>query len=237
MGESLIYSTNKAQTDFLSHLSSDVIAELTEDLWQIKEIIRLEELQALLSANPSLDVACIDVSDSGTIEVLEQYRKNNPLFYLLIIADAKMLPTQYIKPSIMATSLLLKPYSKQNAREILKQLIASYLKLSENSENFFTVSIKDEGTLRIPTESISYFESREKKLFLRVDEKELAFYGTLDKLEQELPAHFIRCHRSFIINYDKVKSIKFAENYLVLESEDIIPISRSMKSKLKEYKK
>ena len=237
MGESLIYSTNKTQTDFISQVSSDVIAELTEDFWQVKEMIRLEEFKAYLSANPSLDLACVDVSGEGTIEILEQYRKNNPLFYLLIIADSKMLPTQYIKPSIMATSLLLKPYTRQNARDIIKQLIASYLKLSENSDSFFTVNNKDEGTMRIPTDSIAYFESREKKLFLRVDERELAFYGTLDKLLQALPSHFIRCHRSFIINYNKIKTIHFAENYLELESGDIIPISRSMKSNLKEYKR
>lgn len=50
-------------------------------------------------------------------------------------------------------------------------------------------------------EEIQYLEARDKKIILHVNKYEISFYSSLQKLEKILPDYFIRCHRSYIVNF------------------------------------
>ena len=48
---------------------------------------------------------------------------------------------------------------------------------------------------------------------------------TLDKMQDFLPDNFVRCHRSFIINKDKIISIDKKEKEVILENNLSCPIN------------
>jgi DNA-binding LytR/AlgR family response regulator len=55
-------------------------------------------------------------------------------------------------------------------------------------------------------------------------------YGTLKKIEERLPsAKFVRVHRSFIVNVDKISNIDSTN--LIIDKK-IIPISETHKAQL-----
>lgn len=72
-------------------------------------------------------------------------------------------------------------------------------------------------------------------MYLNTDTEEYAFYDTLDELTKRLSDGFIRCHRSFLVNKNKIEKVFLSQNRLVLEEDFEIPLSRSYKPALKEY--
>jgi len=55
-------------------------------------------------------------------------------------------------------------------------------------------------------------------------------HSTMKKIEEKLPDHlFLKIHRSFIINVDRIIDI---EDNSVLIEKDVIPVSRSSRPEL-----
>ena len=90
-----------------------------------------------------------------------------------------------------------------------------------------------EETLSIPYSQIYFFEAREKKVFVCTCREEFGFYHTIDKLEKDLPEQFIRCHRGFIVNTEKIRRISFSQNVIFLADDFNVPLSRSYKPLLR----
>ncbi len=61
----------------------------------------------------------------------------------------------------------------------------------------------------IPYTNIMYLESRSKKIYVIVGNKEYSYYDTLDNLENKLGSEFIRCHRSYIVSRYYIKKFNY----------------------------
>ena len=58
------------------------------------------------------------------------------------------------------------------------------------------------------------------------------FYDNLEHAARELGESFLRCHRSFLVNMDRIR--KYSSNEIVLEGDITIPISRSYGKAVKQ---
>ena len=76
--------------------------------------------------------------------------------------------------------------------------------------------------LLIKMEDIAYFEAKEKYVFIHNTEgKEYLIDFTLTTLEEKLPPQFIRVHRAFIVNKEKIKEVqKYFDGRYVLKIND-----------------
>ena len=215
-------------------LSKDLAAMLSEDYWNMEQAITLDKLQAILEDKPLMDMLMFDVTPKDAIECLLKVRKSYRETQLMIIADLTTSPMEYMKPGIMASSLLLRPWTKEQAREVLKEFFQAYIeKYSQpDDKNMFVIESK-EGNLHIPYDQIYFFEAREKKIFICTGKEEYGFYYTIDKLAEELPEQFIRCHRGFIVNKYKIRKVVLSQNIIYLVDDLDVPLSRSYKSIVK----
>ncbi|MDO5551103.1 MAG: LytTR family DNA-binding domain-containing protein, partial [Lachnospiraceae bacterium] len=68
-------------------------------------------------------------------------------------------------------------------------------------------------------------------------QEEFGFYETIENMEKQLPEFFCRCHRSYIVNMQKVKAVKPSLNVIELQDGITVPLSRSYKKTIKEYHK
>lgn len=92
---------------------------------------------------------------------------------------------------------------------------------------YFTVKSK-ESTMRIPHESITYFESSQRKVTLFAKKKAFEFYAKLNEVITLLPQdQFVKCHQSFIVNLAKVKELDKVNRCFMMDSGDVIEISKS----------
>lgn len=229
------YDEERAELDELKAVTKELAARLSEDIWRIEQMSSLKQLRAWLEETPLLDMLLYDVTRLGALDYLRQIRKSYRRAGLLILADRDTSPMTYLKPDIHADSLLLRPWSKEQVLEVLEEFIREYLETSRGMEEQFYVIDTKEGSTRIPYDKIYYFEAREKKVYVCAGKEEFGFYYTIDKLTEELPEQFIRCHRGFVVNSLKIRKIMLSQNIICLADGFAVPLSRSYKADLKEF--
>ena len=164
------------------------------------------------------------------------------LFEKLILKDERIF-SDILEVSIQNTALvLLLPYSVlwlyfswHDKKHRLEQLE----NIPESTKALDLISFKDErNTLRLSLKpnDVLYIESSDNYVnifYLSQQKKEVYLLrNSLKKLEESLPERlFIRCHRSFLINRNIVKTIKREKEgvFIELESDPIIriPVSKT----------
>lgn len=236
----IAYDSYTKELDEIKWISKELISRLSEEQWFIEQFSSIAELSNFMKQKPLLDLLLYDVEEKEAVSYLQQIRRNYQKAHILLLADASTSPMEYIKPGICANSLLLRPWTKEQAVEILREFFLEYLKMIEQEKlegsDLYIIESK-EGTLSIPYDQIYYFEAREKKIYVSVGTKEFGFYNTIDKLAGELPEQFIRCHRGFIVNKNKIRKIMLSQNIIYLADGLDVPLSRSYKSVLKGFGK
>lgn len=230
----LLYDRDKKELELLRALSKNLAALLSEDYWNISQADSPDALQGLLADSPLMDMLMYDVTPEDAISRLSGIRKSYREMQLMVIADLTTSPMTYMKPGIMASSLLLRPWTKEQAAEVLGEFFQAFIEQSQKTDDkdIYVVESK-EGNLHIPFEQIYFFEAREKKIFVCTGREEYGFYHTIDKLADELPEQFVRCHRGFIVNRYKIRKVALSQNVIYLTNHLEVPLSRSYKPMLK----
>lgn len=236
----LVYLKTKSKVAELVALSRELIAQMSEEYWEIKHISDATELNKYLEKNPLINLIVYDVRDSSSMEELRMIRRQYKQSRIMIIADTAISPMEYIRPDLQISSLLLKPWTQQQAYAVFYDFFGEYLEFCVKERNYedsiYRIETK-EGTINIPYEQICFFEAREKKVYVCLGKEEYGFYSTIDKLAETLPDYFVRCHRSFIVNTKKIRKIVLSQNMLYLHDGFTVPLSRSYKTTLKEIGK
>ena len=230
----IVYDPHAEEMELIKKLVRQAAAVLTEEKWQMEFFTRREQVAAFLKDRPLLDLACYDVSPKGSIDDLERIRRDYQKMRLLLIADASMTPMEYIRPTILASSLLLRPISPEQAREQLMELVEQFQDQAFHGQEESLVIETREGRTYVPLAQIYYFEAREKRVYVRLKKQEMAFYETMEHLEERLPDYFVRCHRSFIVSRQRIRKVMLSKSLIELEQGMQIPLSRSYKPAFKE---
>lgn len=79
--------------------------------------------------------------------------------------------------------------------------------------------------LRVDPGTVLYAESDRRKLRVYTDDGVYETYLTMDRLETMLPRRFLRCHKSFLVNPERVGTL--AEDCFILTDGSRVPISRA----------
>ena len=207
-------------------------ARMTEESLDIVRIRTKEDFQNYTKETRHADLICADVSVIEGVRQIEIMRELYKKAIIVLIADIQTSPVTYMKPTILASALLLKPLKEAMVQQTVEEVFRCCIQENTDDE-VFIVEAKEEK-YRIPYSEILYFESRSKKIYACTANDEYGFYDTMDRLEEECMKYFVRCHRSFIVNRDKVDKVKLSQNYLTLQGGLEIPLSRSYKSVIKE---
>lgn len=228
------------------------------------ELPAQEELQYLIDTYSSIEVT--DRFDDG-LDVLKYFQENTTDVLFLDInlpsLDGMMLAGSLAqfkhKPTIVFTTAykehaakafeleafdyILKPYSEERVAAMLKKLESQ--KASANTERVEPAETpvrlnvwKDEKIYVINLKEIAYAEADEKQTTVHTKDEVYTYPGSISTFEQQLPADtFFRCHRSYIVNTEKIHEILpwFHNTYLVKMKGlgEQIPVSRS---KAKEFR-
>lgn len=230
----MVYDNRSEERELMQHTIRQAAAHLTEEKLELAYFERMEQMSVFLKESPLLDMACYDVSAKGSIDLLERIRRQYKETLLLLIAEPSMSPMEYIRPSILASSLLLRPITGDRLMDNLSELWEQYQEKNSGEEEESLVIETREGKTFVPFSKIYYFEAREKKIYLRLKKQELTFYDTLEHLAERLPESFVRCHRSFIVSRNRIRRVMLSKNLIVLEQGMEIPLSRSYKPAFKE---
>lgn len=232
----LISDESQKERQYITGYARELAAKWTEEQWKVRQCKTFCELEKIVESKEKTDIACVDITMEGALELTKQLRQKSAQAYIILIADTWISPLAYMRPSVGAESLMLKPLTKEQIRQVLEEAIGTYVRrfYKPDEKKVFVLENKN-GRELIAYDKICFFESREKKIYLNTEMEEYGFSDTLDMLEERLSDIFLRCHRSFLINKEKIRRVCLSQNFLMLEGEFEIPISRTCKPAVKEY--
>lgn len=230
----LNYCIDAKDSNLIESEMRNVIALYSDDDWEINSYVEINNYVEKYKTHSQIDMSCFDVTKDGSVEILEELRKRDKNAMLILISDVTVSPLKYMKPALMAGSLMLKPLNRPMISTTIKEVF-NVLDSSQQThdDKKFCIETKS-GQKFVSYDKIIFFEAREKKIFLNTECEEIAFYSSLDVLEKSLPDNFVRCHRGFIANKNRITQILFAQNIIYCGPDIVIPLSRSCKPILKE---
>lgn len=172
--------------------------------------------------NNELDLVFLDIQMPELSGVNFMKIVGDKMKYILTTAYAEYALEGYEHNVI---DYLLKPVSFDRfQKSALKALERFPVEDSQNTHFF----IKSSGQQhRINFNDIFYIESIKDYVNIKTINQEYIVLETLKSLESQLPDNFIRVHKSYIVNINKIKSI--LQKIIILNSEKEIPIGDSYK--------
>lgn len=139
-----------------------------------------------------------------------------------------------------AVDYLLKPFSEERFGKTIDKIRRSKGNISGiHSKNIQHLSVKKNAQIHLINLEDIYFINAEGD-YVQINSKEGKFLKqiTIKQLEEKLNDHFIKIHRSYIVNKDQIGSIEKMgkEQYIVhLKCGEHLPVSRSNFSNLKNF--
>ena len=148
-----------------------------------------------------------------------------------------------------AVDYLLKPFGldefRRAANRLQTRLNSQGTVPNESSEDSLrTVPNESDDTIFVKTDykviklaisDIRYIEGMSEylKIYLEGQQKPVVTLLSMKKMEDYLPAHFMRIHRSYIINLKKIQEVN--KNRVIMDSDTYLPIGDNYKEAFNDY--
>lgn len=231
-----VYDREQRELESLKQLSKETVAYLSEETLEMYSFSSPRAALDFAAQGETLDLACIRIRGKEEICLLRLLRKHFLQLDFLLVADRAVSPMEYLTPDIRAAALLLYPYQPGQQKQVWEIFLKDFLakRNTDGAEEMFVVE-NQSGKIPIPVAQIYYIEVRERKIYIRLRNKEYVQYGALEHVMRKLPDTFLRCHRSFAFNTHHLDLVKLSENAIYLEHGIMVPLSRSYKASVKEY--
>ena len=140
---------------------------------------------------------------------------------------------------VNAVDYLLKPFGLQDfqrAANRLKERMTISAAPAAPTDADDTLFLKtDYRILKVNIPDIRYVEAMSEylKVWLEGEAKPIITLLSMKKMEERLPANFMRIHRSYIINLDKIQEVN--KNRVIMDAETYLPIGDLYKDAFQAY--
>lgn len=148
----------------------------------------------------------------------------------------KPVKEERFQQTILKVAQLTKSFSH---KKVLQTLEAFYTEKEKRKITSITVK-KGDKVVFVKLEEISHFKATEKYVSLFTSKGSELIEESLTRLEQKLPAHFLRIHRSVLVNTEWIEEIqKYFNNRFIITlnngEKTKITSGRTYKEAIKQY--
>jgi len=215
------------------------------------EIVRecangFEAVKAITEMSPDLVFLDIQMPKLNGFEVLELIEKRPTVIFTTAFDEFALKAFE-----VHAVDYLLKPFSQERLDEALRHVEGMSATLDSTQVHSLVTTARGqilpaerilvrEGSKVhiVRTDDIDFIEARDDYAAIRTGGKELLKQTTLSTLEEELdPRRFVRIHRSFILNIDRLAKVElYAKDsrIAILNDGARLQVSRAGYARLKE---
>ena len=185
------------------------------------------ELLSYLEHN-QVNVLLLDIelkSDISGIELAEKVRAKNKSMYFIFTTGH----LEYILPAFKVKTFdyLPKPITLERLEETILRLMDD---IKQNPKKF--IRLNNKNTI-INQDSIYYIQKDGMKLVFHTENRLYEVYSSFNKIQPCLPDNFIRCHKSFIVNMNKILDIK-SDNTVLFDNKNFCCIGPKYKNNFME---
>ena len=202
--------------DVLSHhihavQSNSKIVKVTSDI---------DDIMKYIENNAEITIYYLDIKLCGSqngFYIASKIRERDYLSHIIFVTNyGELMPLTY-EYKLEALDYIV----KENTDE-MRQRICAALDFAEQRQHkgyIKCLNIQNkQKNFSIPFEEICYIESIKSshKLQLYYDTGIITFYGLLKDIQEQLDDRFLRCHKSIIINVEKIVSVDKQQHIVVL---------------------
>ncbi|MEQ3661906.1 MAG: response regulator [Flavobacterium sp.] len=177
--------------------------------------------------NNNVDFAILDINikgDQNGIWLANHIIQNYSIPHLFLTAYSD---TETIKEALKTEPLgyLVKPFQKHDLFTAIEIAVLNYSKSKANKKD--TLLLKhNEIFVKIEIEKILFIESDKNYLIINHQDGTYRYRSTISDFVKELPSNFIKTHKGFIVNIEKISG--FTNTQLYIDNFKI-PISKTFK--------
>ena len=172
----------------------------------------------------------MDMDEKSGLDLAKEIRQNyhSDCLILFLTNYPKYMQNSF---DVRAFQYMIKPVQFD---EFEKKFNAARKYLEKDDKNRVVLKI-DEDNVVFFTNEIYYIEKEKssKQFLVYLEDKCVVAKGVLSAIENQLlEQHFMRTHRSYLVNMKHIRSIQ--KNDLVLSNGNLVPISRRKEKELKQ---
>lgn len=213
--------------EIISCLQTWICARFSQESVKIFSFASAKDLTDAVGQGLQADIAILDIllgEDNGILLAKQLFPSAAQTQVIFITGYVEYCSAVYETEHIY---FLLKPLKEQAFHKAMDKALRAW---QDTRKGELLVQTK-RSIQRIPVPSIRYLESMGRKVRLYCQDEVVECYATLSVLANDLPGHFVSCHKSFLVNLDYVK--KMEANQFVLTGNEEIPISQAKKGHAK----
>lgn len=204
---------------------ADAVKKMAADFFRTQNIEMVIEVflsgKELLKYEKTIDILFLDIQMKETdgMETARILRRRGFKGYLIFITVLR--ETVFEAFEVQAYDYLVKPIEQSRFQKTMERVLAS---MQSAGEANLLVQRGYESRL-VPFDEIIFCEIIDRKVYLHLASLEIIdYYDRIENLETKLDGRFFRCHRSFLINLQYLRSYKNQTAYM--EGGKQIPVSR-----------
>lgn len=210
----VICDDNKSILDKLSKILESLFIKHNLDAEISGKFTSPKQLLEFVKSN-TVNVLFLDIdlkSNVSGIDLASEIRKWNKDIY--IIFTSAHLEYILIAYKCKTFDFIPKPLTTERVEETILRLMDDIN--NDGKKNSF-IRIDNKNTI-INQNNINFIKKEGMKLVFYTDTRKYETYSSFTKISSELPANFIRCHKSFIANINKISDINMANNTIDFEN-------------------
>ncbi|HFL3271529.1 LytR/AlgR family response regulator transcription factor [Clostridioides difficile] len=212
-----ICEDEKEQQELLKRYINQIFDVLSVK-WRLEVFNSGEELLERYSKDT--DILLLDIQ-MGQINGIDTARKvrvlDDKVEIIFITALIEYALEGY---EVRAYRYLIKPVKYNN----LKDNIINCIKEVDIKNKYIVVKVQGSQT-KLNVNEIAYIEVQKETITIHTLNEVYKINGTMSNIEKEIDcSRFFRCHKSFLVNLEHVKSIK--QYVAILENSKEVPVSR-----------
>lgn len=227
-------------------IAARISVELDELGYEVTGMVSRAEQALIHCQQTPPDIVLLDINLKGEMDGVELAHLLNeeasiPIIFLTANADEA---TFNRAKDTLPYAFLTKPYKKLDLQRAL-ELVVSRLNTDKSqkttdkstdasyilSDRIF-VRYKDQ-MVKVVIEDILFVKADGSYCLITTEENEYILSVPLKTLEESLPTNnFMRVHRSYVVNLNKIEALNDNQEYLSLSGSKQIPVSRRFKSEV-----
>ncbi len=184
-------------------------------------VVQYSSGEELLESSEGMDILFLDIGMRGMdgIETARRLREQGYKGFLVFITVLREMVFRSFE--VQPFDYLVKPVQAEAFDQTMERLFRS---LQDKEKGYLFVRRGNESNI-ISFQDMICCEIIDRKVYLYLNSGEIIdYYDRIENLEKKLDGRFFRCHRSYLINLNYLKSYRNNTAYMANGKE--IPVSR-----------
>ena len=166
--------------------------------------------------NNTVNALFLDIdlkSKTSGLDIAEKIRKINKEVYI-VFTSAHL---EYILKAYQYKTFdfMPKPVTVERLEDTILRMMDD-MNVKDTKNHF--IRLNNRNTI-INEDSINYIKKDGMKLVFYTDNRIYETYSSFNKISEELPSNFVRCHKSYIANINKITNVCPSKNTIIFNDE------------------